>query len=75
MASFFLKQPSESDHYYTRSVTPKRVTSGGVHHRVLARGQHSSEETFQRLRAVGDTVSNFTALGIEPHTFRTDRDV
>ena len=29
----------------TRGITPKRVTSGGVHLRGLAPGQHSSEET------------------------------
>ena len=40
--------------YYTRDITPKRVTSGEAHLRGLAPGQHSSEETLQRWRAVGD---------------------
>ena len=30
--------------YYTRVITPKRVTSDGAHLRVLAPEQHSSEE-------------------------------
>ena len=42
--------------HYTRWNTPKRVTSGGAHLRGLAPGLHSSEETSQRWRAVGDTV-------------------
>ena len=42
---------------YTRSITPKPVTSGRAHLRGLASGQHSSEETSQRWRAGGDTVS------------------
>ena len=48
-----------------------RVTSSGAHLRGLARGQHSSEETSQRWRAVGDTVSNIAGPGIEPKIFRT----
>ena len=36
--------------HYTRDITPKRVTSGGIHLRGLAPGQHSSEETSQRCR-------------------------
>ena len=46
----------KSNLHYTRRITPKRVTSGGAHLRGLAPGLHSSEETSQRLRAVGDTV-------------------
>ena len=42
--------------HYSRGIAPKRVTSGGAHLRGLASGQHSSEETSQRWRAVGDTV-------------------
>ena len=46
----------KSNLYYTRGITPKRVTSGGAHLRGLAPGVHSSEETSQRWRAVGNTV-------------------
>ena len=38
----------------TRGITPKRVTSGGIHLRDLASGQHSSEETSLRWRTVKD---------------------
>ena len=61
--------------HYTRGITPKRVTTGGVHLRDLALGQHNSEETTQQWRDVGDTVSDLTSPGIEPTTIRTDRDV
>ena len=47
----------KSNLHYTRGITPKRVTSCGAHLRCLAPGQHSSEETSQRWRIVGDTVS------------------
>ena len=47
----------KSNLHYTRRITPKRVTSCGAHLRGLAPGQHSSEETSQRWRVVGDTVS------------------
>ena len=47
----------KSNLHYTRRITPKRVTSCGAHFRGLAPGQHSSEETSQRWRVVGDTVS------------------
>ena len=53
---------------YTRGITPKRVKSGGDHLR-LASGQHSSEETSQRWRVVGDTVYDLTGPGLEPRTF------
>ena len=46
----------KSNLHYTRSITPKRVTSGEAHRRGLAPRQHSSEETSQRWRAGGDTV-------------------
>ena len=46
----------KSNLHYTRRITPKRVTSCGAHLRGLAPGLHSSEETSQRWRAVGDTV-------------------
>ena len=48
---------TKSNLHYTRGITPKRVTSGGAHLRDLAPGLHSSEETSQRWRAVGDSVS------------------
>ena len=51
------------------------VASGGVRPRVLALGQHRSEETSQRWRAVGYTVSDLTGLGIEPQIFRIDSDI
>ena len=46
----------KSNLHYTRRITPKRVTSGGTHLRILAPGLHSSEETSQRWQAIGDTV-------------------
>ena len=60
--------------HYTRGITLKRITSGGIHLRGLALGQHSSEETLQRCPAVGDTASDLTGPGIEPHTSRADSD-
>ena len=57
--------------HYTRGNMPKRVTSGGVHLRGLAPGQHSFEETSQRWRVVGDTASDLTGPGREPQTSRT----
>ena len=65
----------KSNLHYTRVILIKRVTSGGVHLRSLAPGQHSFEETSQRWRAVGDTVSNLIDPGIEPTTSRADSDV
>ena len=38
----------KSNLHYSRGMTPKHLTSGGAHHRGLAPGQHSSEETSQR---------------------------
>ena len=49
-------QKSKSNLHYTRRITPKRVTSCGAHLRGLAPGLHSSEETSQRWRVVGNTV-------------------
>ena len=60
---------------YTHGITPKRVKSGGAHLRSLAPGQHSSGESSQRWRAVGDTVSNLKVPGFEPQTSRTDSNV
>ena len=73
--TFRRKNEKKSNHHYTRGITPKRVTSGGVHLFSLAHGQHSYEETTQMWRAVGDTLSDLTGLGIEAQTFRTDSDV
>ena len=47
----------------------------GNYLRGLAPGQHSSEETSQRWRAVGDVVSNLTDPGIKPRFSRTNTDV
>ena len=41
------------------------MTSGRRHHRGLAPWQHSSKETSQRWRAVGDTVTDLTGPVIE----------
>ena len=62
----------KSNLHYTRGITPKHVTSGGVHFRGLAPGQHSSEKTSQWWQAIGDTVFDLTGPGIEPQTNRTD---
>ena len=43
--------------HYTRDITPKRLTSGVAHLRGAVLGPHSSEQTSQRWRAVGDTVT------------------
>ena len=45
------------------------ATSDGGHLRGLAFGQHHSERTLQRRRAVDDAVSELTGPGIEPKTF------
>ena len=50
----------------TRGITPKCVMSGGAHVRGLAPGQHSSEETPQQWRAVGDIVSDLTGRESNP---------
>ena len=47
----------KSNLHYTRRNTPKRVTSGGAHLRGSTSEPHSSEQTLQRWRAVGDTVT------------------
>ena len=39
---------AEKNLHYTRDITPKRVTSDGIHLCGLAPGQHSSEETSKR---------------------------
>ena len=65
-------QKIKSNVHYTRGITPKRVTSGGAHLCGLAPGLHSSEETSQRWRAVGDTVADLTGPRIEPQTSRSE---
>ena len=45
---------NQNQNNLTRGITPKRVTSGGVHILGVAPGQYSSEGTLQRLRAAGD---------------------
>ena len=67
-----LSSKSKLSHHYTRGITPKRVTSDGIHLHDLAPGLHSSEETSQWWRVVGDNVSDLTGLGIAP---KTDSDV
>ena len=54
--------------HYTCVITPNRVTQ----FRGLASGQHSSEKTSRRWRAVGDTVPDLTDPGFEPQVSRTD---
>ena len=56
--------------HYTRGIAPKRITSGEIRLRSLASGQHSPQETSQRWRLVGDTVSNLAGSRIEPQTSR-----
>ena len=55
-----------SNLHYTRGITSKSVTIDGIHIRGTAPGQHISEGTSQRWRAVGDTGSDLTGSGIEP---------
>ena len=58
------KNAKYSNLHYTRGITPKRVTSGGVHLRGLTPGQHSSEETSQR-----GTLSDLPAWESDPRPF------
>ena len=60
---------SKSNLHYTRGNTSERVTSGEVHLRGLAPGQHSSEEVSQQWQ-VGDCV-RFDRPETEPQTTRT----
>ena len=59
----------KSNLHYALGITPKRVTSGGIHLRSLA---HLG---MQRWRDVGDTVFDLITLGIEPQTSCIDIDV
>ena len=54
--------------YYTRGISPKRVTSDWANLFGLAPGQHSSEASH---RTVTDTMPYLTDLGNEPKTYRT----
>ena len=49
--------------------------SVGAHLHSLAPGQHSSEKTSQRWRAVADTAFDLTGPGIELYTSSTDNNV
>ena len=63
-------------YYYADCViTQKRVTSGGAHLRSLAPGQHSSEETSQRWRVIGNTVLDLADQGNKPAITSTDSNV
>ena len=68
--SYIQKNP-----HYTRDITLKRVTSSGIHLRGSAPGQHSSEETLQQWRAVGNTASDISGLVFVPKTYRADNNV
>ena len=50
---------------YSRYCT-NGVMSGSTHHRRLAPRQHSSQDTLQQWRALGDTVPYLTSRRIEP---------
>ena len=61
--------------HYTRRITSRSVTSAEAHLRDLAPEQHSSEETSQRWRVVGDTGFDSTRQGIERKTLRNNSGV
>ena len=61
--------------HYTLGVTHKRVTSCGPISAALAPGRHSSEETSQQWRVVGETMSDLIGPGIESQTSHTNSDV
>ena len=58
--------------YLNLFITPKRINAG-ADLLVLVPGRRSSEETSQRWRAIGYTVSDYTGPGIEPKAFSADR--
>ena len=66
--NFFLNQMKSAVLLSLNSLQYRSMvaSAGGVRPRVLALGQHRSEETSQRWQAVGYTVSDLTGLGIEP---------
>ena len=43
--------------------------------RWLGPGHHSSEETSQRWRVVGNSASDLTGPRVEPQTYRVESDV
>ena len=45
---------------------------GSIPGRLKVSGQHRSEETPQRWRAIGDPVSDLIGSGIEPQTSRSN---
>ena len=64
----------KSNLHYARVITPKRVTSGRSHLRILAPGQrcqHSSEKSCSD----GDTASDLTDPGFKPQVYRTSSNV
>ena len=73
---FWRKQTKKSNLNYTCGITRKRVPTVvvGIHLHGLVPGQHSSDKTSQRRRAVGDTVFDLTSQGIEPKTSCTNGD-
>ena len=76
--TFFYK--IESNLHYTRFITlpvvPKRGNEWrGPTPQLIAPWQRSFEETLQRWRAVGQSGSDSTGLGIELQIFRIDSDI
>ena len=65
----------KSNLHCTCGITPKSVTRSGAHLCGIAPGQHSSDETWRRWRAVGSTAYNSSGPGIEPQTSHDDSDV
>ena len=57
---------NQANFHYTRSITPKRVTSGGAHLHDLAPVYDRSTETSQQRQPVGETMSNLTGPRIKP---------
>ena len=51
---------------------PKRAANGGASLGGLAPKQHGFEKTTHQWRAVGDTASDFTGLGIETQISRVN---
>ena len=66
------KLHQKSNAYYTRGITPKRV-SGGPSYRLSARATYCrSEITLHRWRAIASSSSDLTDPGIEPTTSRAN---
>ena len=72
---FLIESNLHSTRFITLAVVPKRGSEWQGRPRVLALGQHRSEETSQRRRAVGYIMSDLTGLGIEPQIFRMISDI